>query len=163
MSEVVTQLHIPSRTTDGVSGVVIGMVEGATDDGRPLVCWGRGRRSARPVRAVWMQTPPEWSSCKGLRAVLGFEEGDESKPVLLGLLDSPPIDREAVQTAADAEATTEAKPKVLRIESEQELVLECGKAKISLRADGRVVILGGYVISRSKGVNKIKGGSVQIN
>ena len=33
----------------------------------------------------------------------------------------------------------------------------------NLRADGRVMILGGYVLSRSTGVNKIKGGSVQIN
>ena len=163
MSNVVTQLRIPSQTVDRVSGVVIGMVEGVSDDGRPLVCWGRGGRSVRPASAVWMQTPPDWSNCKGLRVVLGFEEGDESKPILLGLLDSPPVNRETEQTTAEAEATTEAKPKVLRIESEEELVLECGKAKIALRADGRVVILGGYVLSRSTGTNKIKGGSVQIN
>lgn len=163
MSEVVTQLRIPSQTLDEVSGIVVGVVEGVSDDGRPLVCWGRGRRSARPVRAVWMRTPPEWSNCKGVRAVLGFEDGDQSKPILLGLLDSPPTEREEVQTDDDAGAITEEKPKVLRIESEQELILECGKAKIALRADGRVVILGGYVLSRSKGVNKIKGGSVQIN
>jgi len=164
MSEVVTQLRIPSETTDGVSGVVVGVVEGESSDGWPLVRWGRGRRDACQARAVWMETPLKWSTCKGLRAVLGFEDGDENKPIVLGLLDRPSKVAELSTDAfAGSEPASDVKPKVLRIESEQELILECGKAKIALRADGRVVILGGYVLSRSKGVNKIKGGSVQIN
>lgn len=160
MSEVVTQLNIPTETFDGVSGVVVGVVDGETDDGRPLVRWGKGPRRGCPAQVVWMEKPPEWSVCKGLRAALAFEDGDQTKPILLGLLDSPPS---GSQLPTEAQLVTETKPKVLRIESEQELILECGEAKISLRADGRVVILGGYVLSRSKGANKIKGGSVQIN
>jgi hypothetical protein len=104
-----------------------------------------------------MDPPPNWESCVGLRVVVAFEDGDESRPMIMGLLDPPP---EALE-ARDYDG--ERRGKVVRIEGEEELILECGDAKISLRSDGRIVILGGYVVSRSRGVNRIKGGSVQIN
>jgi len=44
-----------------------------------------------------------------------------------------------------------------------QLVLRCGRASITLTAAGKVLIEGAYVSSRSTGVNRIKGGSVQIN
>lgn len=164
MNEVVTQLRIPSETVDRISGVIVAVVEGESDDGRPLVRWESGQRKACAARAVWMKLPPKWSACEGLRVIVGFEDGHETKPILLGLLDSPPsTEKEPAEPLTEADPARDTKPKVLRIESEQELILECGKAKIALRADGRVVILGGYVLSRSTGVNKIKGGSVAIN
>lgn len=148
----------------GVSGVVIGTIEGVAKDGHPLVTWPNGGGSVVAARTVWMASPPNWLDCEGLRVVLGFANGEESRPILLGLLDAPPTKtRVSEVTKEESESLHTLRPKVLRIESEQELVLECGEAKIALRADGRVVILGGYLLSRSKGVNKIKGGSVQIN
>lgn len=164
MSDVVTQLRIPRETADRVSGIVVAVVDGECDNGQPLVRWATGGREAQPAQAVWMKNSPRWSTCKGLRVVLGFEEGNESKPILLGLIDSPPCKEEsAAESSKESDPAIDTKPKILHIESEQELILKCGKAKVALRADGRVEILGGYVLSRSKGVNKIKGGSVQIN
>ena len=157
--EKVTQLRVPGYRVEPVSGVVVAVVVGATAQGSPLVRWGTGEGITRPARGVWMESQPDWTDCEGLRAVIGFEEGDETRPILLGLMDAPP----AAKTPAEGEKPQDTKPEVLRLESEKELILECGKAKIALRADGRVTILGGYVLSRSKGVNKIKGGSVQIN
>jgi hypothetical protein len=49
------------------------------------------------------------------------------------------------------------------IDGKDEIVLRCGHASITLRRNGRVVIRGTYVESRSKGTNRIKGGSVLIN
>ena len=49
------------------------------------------------------------------------------------------------------------------LEAAEEIVLRCGEASITLRSNGRVVVRGTYVETRSKGVNRIKGGSVQIN
>ena len=43
------------------------------------------------------------------------------------------------------------------------MVLRCGKASITLTKAGKVLIEGSYVLSRSTGVNRIKGGSVQLN
>ena len=47
--------------------------------------------------------------------------------------------------------------------AEREIVLRCGKASITLRRNGRVVIRGTYVETRAEGVNRVQGGSVQIN
>ena len=60
-----------------------------------------------------------------------------------------------------AEATLDGKRVVL--EAADEIVLRCGEASITLRRNGRVVIRGTHVESRSRGVNRIKGGAVQIN
>lgn len=132
-----------------IPGVLVWRVTGVDDDGMPLV--GTSNDEARAAQVVWMTDAPDWSKCVGLRAVVALEDGNEERPILLGLLDPPPRTKGV------------SKPKTLRVESERELVIECGKSKIALRADGRIEIRGGHLISRSSGPNKIKGGSVQIN
>jgi hypothetical protein len=47
--------------------------------------------------------------------------------------------------------------------AEDEIVLRCGRASITLTRAGKVLIRGAYLLNRSSGVNRIKGGSVQIN
>jgi hypothetical protein len=51
----------------------------------------------------------------------------------------------------------------VELRGEEEIVLRCGEASLTLRRDGRIVVRGTYVETRSKGVNRIKGGIVQIN
>jgi hypothetical protein len=51
----------------------------------------------------------------------------------------------------------------LVVSAREQLVLRCGKASITLTRAGRVIIRGESLLSRSSGVNRIKGGSVQIN
>jgi hypothetical protein len=51
----------------------------------------------------------------------------------------------------------------VEIEAADEIVLRCGQASIVLRRNGRVVIRGTYIETRSRGVNRVKGGSVEIN
>ena len=64
-----------------------------------------------------------------------------------------------------AHRSIEAKVDGRRVEftAEQEIVFRCGKASIILTRAGKVLIEGEYVLTRSSGVNRIKGGSVQIN
>ena len=47
--------------------------------------------------------------------------------------------------------------------AEREIVLRCGNASITLTRAGKVLITGEYVLTRARGVNRIRGGSVQIN
>lgn len=54
-------------------------------------------------------------------------------------------------------------PRMLRFEAEEEIELRCGGASIVLTRAGKVLLRGAYLLSRSSGVNRIKGGSVQIN
>jgi uncharacterized protein (DUF2345 family) len=53
--------------------------------------------------------------------------------------------------------------KRVRIVAQDEIVLECGSASITLRRNGRIVIRGTYVETSSEGTNRIKGGQVRIN
>lgn len=134
----------------GVAGIVTGEVVGADDAGRPRVAWKDGPSEGVPAGTVWMESAPRWQDCRGLRVAIGFDDGDPARPVVLGLLEPPP-------------RRADGKPRTLRFESGEELILECGESKIVLRADGSITILGVKVVSRARKVNKIRGGSVQIN
>jgi hypothetical protein len=90
----------------------------------------------------------------GREAVLFFEEGDRRRPVILGLLQGP-SPKEMVEVRMDG--------KRLYLSADNEIVLRCGKASLTLTRAGKVLIRGAYLSSRSSGVHLIKGGSVQIN
>jgi len=49
------------------------------------------------------------------------------------------------------------------IEGREEIVLKCGEASITLTKAGKILIRGKYLLNRSTGVNRIMGGSVQVN
>ena len=51
----------------------------------------------------------------------------------------------------------------LIVTAKEQVVIRCGKASITLTRAGKVLIQGEYVLSRSAGVNRVKGGSVQLN
>ena len=53
--------------------------------------------------------------------------------------------------------------KRVNVEAAEEIVLRCGKASITLRSNGRLVIRGTYVEMQASGTNRIKGGAVLIN
>ncbi len=132
-----------------VPGIAVGEVAGVDDKGRPQVRCGESA-VPRTASVVWLPVAPDWSASVGARVVVAYENGDEDQPIIIGLLDAPRTMREA-------------KPRTLRIESERELIIECGKSKIALRADGRIEIRGGHLVSRSTGPNKVKGASIHIN
>jgi hypothetical protein len=94
-----------------------------------------------------------------------FEAERSDQPIIVGLLDPQPSKAPVPETEADAPALKEARVDGRRVvfEAEDEIELRCGEASIILRRNGRVVIRGAYVETRSRGVNRIKGGSVQIN
>lgn len=82
------------------------------------------------------------------------------QPVLLGLRQPLP--------ALEAELPTEGLAAVVdgkrvHLEGQDEVVLRCGKASITMRRNGRIVIRGVQVESRATGRNRIKGGAVLIN
>ena len=70
-------------------------------------------------------------------------------------VDEPKTDPITVETTLDGERLT--------LTADREIVLRCGKASITLTRAGKIIVRGAYILNRSSGVNKIKGGSVQIN
>lgn len=49
------------------------------------------------------------------------------------------------------------------LQADDEVVLRCGDASITLNRNGRIVLKGAYVETTATGINRIKGGAVQIN
>jgi hypothetical protein len=51
----------------------------------------------------------------------------------------------------------------LVLEGHEEIVLRCGRGSITLTANGKIVLKGTELVSRSSGTNKIRGAAVNIN
>ena len=51
----------------------------------------------------------------------------------------------------------------LVLEGEEEVVIRCGEASITLTRSGKILLRGKYLLNSSEGVNRIVGGSVEIN
>jgi hypothetical protein len=102
----------------------------------------------------------------GREVVVMFEEGEADKPIVVGVIQPPPSVRPAAGPETPSQpAALEAKldGRQIVLSAEREIVLRCGQASITLTRAGKVLIRGAYLLSRSSGVNRIKGGSVQIN
>ena len=91
-----------------------------------------------------------------------FEQGDPRAAPRDGPHPAPGGERLAPATEIDGfQATID--DQRLELKAEREIVLRCGKASITLTRAGKILLRGAYIFSRSTGVNKIKGGSVQLN
>ena len=106
----------------------------------------------------------------GQEVVLTFENGDPALPIILGFIQPPPSPGEAHSDAPAARADSamqvieaDVDGKRVRIVAQDEIVLQCGEASVTLRRNGRIVIRGTYVETCSEGTNRIKGGQVRIN
>jgi Domain of unknown function (DUF6484) len=140
------------------AGVSIGELLALTDDGRTVLV--RLSAGAEGVAVRARSTVDLHGAHIGKSLVLMFENGDTARPIVMGVLRgeaaSPFEERPGqVEVFADGER--------LVVSAKEQLVLRCGKASITLTKAGKVLIEGAYVSSRSSGVNRLKGGSVQLN
>jgi hypothetical protein len=101
------------------------------------------------------------------QALLMFENGDPALPIVVTLLATPsatPLIDAALEEEAvglPEEVVVDGERLVLR--GQEEIVLECGRASITLRRDGKIVLRGADILTVASGVQRIKGGKVQIN
>jgi len=152
------------RRTLAPSEVIVGTLAGINDDGQPLV-----RHPLDPSGRLVLarSTVPILPEQIDREVVLAFERGNLGRPIVLGVLRRTPESSQetlgeplaplAVPIAAAVDGQR------LVFSAEREIVLQCGEASITLTRAGKVLIRGTYLLSRSSGVNRIKGGSVQLN
>lgn len=102
--------------------------------------------------------------------LLLFEGGDVSRPVIVGLLfDEPWADAGVVAPPIETRAAPSGRVRAFRdgqevlVEGAERVELRCGKARIILTRSGRIILRGTYISSQSSGVQRIRGGSVEIN
>jgi hypothetical protein len=72
-------------------------------------------------------------------------------------------DRDKVRLTLAAKRRSGTEDEEIEIKASKQLTLRCGESSITLTAAGKIILRGKYIISRSSGVQRIKGGSVQIN
>ncbi|MCA9753794.1 MAG: hypothetical protein KC591_16475 [Gemmatimonadetes bacterium] len=138
-----------------------GRLDGLDDEGRILFRPDEGGDSEPVTIGVAMSDGALVKAARvGQRAlVLAGAPGEE--PVLVALL------RERVAAKArDAgpgalEVHVDGETLVLR--ADQEIELRCGKSRLKLRADGRVMLNGSHIVSASTGPHRIKGATIALN
>jgi Domain of unknown function (DUF6484) len=140
-----------------VDGVVIGVLMGFDEGGAPLVVFpGNPVEQAVPART----TASLGHDHIGAEVALMFEQGDPARPLVMGRILHPEV---ALGAAGNRRLQATIDDQRLELKAEREIVLRCGKASITLTRAGKILLRGAYIFSRSTGVNKIKGGSVQLN
>jgi hypothetical protein len=137
--------QLPFPTPAGVS---VASFAGFDPDGRFLVEVGGGE----PV--VALSTIGLTEADVRTQVVVAYENGHAGRLIIIGRLQE-----RATSPASGIKVDGER----LVIRAEREIELRCGDASIVLTRAGKVLIRGNYVLTRSRGANKIKGAFVDIN
>lgn len=140
----------PPPLASRVDGVVVGRIASVDVSGALRVTFSGAPEQGFAARAM----TPITKGDEGREVALMFEEGDPRRPVVMGKMVSP-LATGQTEAAADGRR--------VEINAEEEIVLRCGESSITLTRAGKIIIRGAYVLSRSSGVNRIQGGSVEIN
>jgi Domain of unknown function (DUF6484) len=160
-----TETAEPSATAPAqrLTGIVIGVLTALGAQREPLVDFpANGRFGPLPARSTTAVAEAD----VGRGVALMFEDGDPTKPILLGLIHDPmplPAEGDVAASVESKAMEVEADGQKVVVSAERELVLRCGGASITLTRAGKILIRGAYVLTRSSGVNRIQGGSVEIN
>jgi hypothetical protein len=139
-------------------GVVVGELLGIKDEGRtPLVSYPRqlGAAAVAARSVVDLHT-----THIGRQVVLVFEDADPARPIIIGAFQS---DRSSLFETRPGHVEVDTDGQRMIISAKEQLVLRCGDASLTLTKDGKVLLRGKHLSSHAFGVNRIKGGSVQIN
>ncbi|WP_256354620.1 DUF6484 domain-containing protein [Variovorax sp. dw_308] len=146
------------RGSESLPAVVTGELIAIADEGRTPMVLFAGQPGTAAVRA---RTVVDLHGAHiGQPVVLMFEGGDASRPIVMGVLrqsEGWPLAEAPAQVEVDVNGER------MIVSAKEQLVMRCGKASITLTKAGKVLIQGSYVLSRSSGVNRVKGASVQVN
>jgi len=140
------------QTETRLPSVIVGRIAAILESGEPMVDFP-GNSSGKLVAA--QSLVPVTTSDTGRNVALTFEDGDPSLPIIVGLFQTPAAKSSQREIKLDEDS--------LILSAKKEVVIQCGKSSITLTSAGKVLIQGEYVLSRSSGVNKIRGGSIQLN
>jgi hypothetical protein len=161
LEQLLAQPMEPRRSAedDGarIHGVLVGTLVGFRERHEPLVTYdGQPGSAALSARA----SVDVFADHIGHQVTLMFEDGDPLRPIVTGRIRVAatwPVSTSSPQVEVDADGQR------LTLAAKDQLVLQCGKASITLTAAGKVIVQGAYLSTRSSGVVRIRGGSIQLN
>ena len=170
-TEVFLQDTAASSAAIAPGEIIIGSIAGIDAQGQPLVDYPENP-SGQP--SVAMTTLGITVAHIGRNVALLFANGDTLRPVIMGLIHSPLHDLIVSYDAKNHQLPTQESSalkvddvtidgKRIVLEGREEVVIKCGEASITLTKAGKILIRGNYLLNRASGVNRIMGGSVQVN
>jgi hypothetical protein len=146
--------------TNSDTGILICTVERVDSAGTPWIRLPGGRECAaitttsiRPDELA-RTTEPDFQVVVALTT-------DTQEPIIVGIV--APCKDPTAESEESLKPVAEIDGQRIELTGQDEVVLRCGNASITLTKAGKILLRGTYVSSRSSGVNRIKGGSVQIN
>jgi len=164
--------------------IIIGSIVDINAEGRPVVDFSENPGTT-PLPALTTLSLTKQHISR--QVALLFNNGDIKQPVIMGLIHNPldellqnfeltpvieadspfPEHQQPVKQAAEISRNNENRVfvdgKHVCIEGTEEVTFKCGKASITLTKSGKILIRGTYLLNRASGVNRIMGGSVQVN
>jgi hypothetical protein len=152
----VAPLRQARSTANSIGQTILGRLVGVGAGGEAWVDLPAEGLTSVPART----TVPLVSEQIGREVLITFVDGSPDRPVVIGVLREPAdVSAHAPQTPLDAIVDGER----IVLTGRKEVVLRCGKASIVLAEDGKVIIKGAKFLATASGLNRIKGGAVQIN
>jgi hypothetical protein len=150
----------PTASSDlSFVNVKVGRIMRFTVDGHPLVDFPGNLLGSLEARSMASTAPLLGRhECINLPVLLVFENGDPGLPIIVGFVADTFL---AQSYQEDPNVSVDGKTIVFNATCE--IVLQSGKSSLTLRSDGKIVIKGAKIVSRSSGEQKIRGASVQLN
>lgn len=166
--------------------IIIGRLTHINTSGEPCVDFP-GNISQEPL--VAMSTISISAQHIDKKVALLFAQGDLYSPVIMGIIHEPlsemlenfntskpdlsdSVDSEKNKIAPDNNLIVEGETEydnvlidgnTITFNAKEKIELECGDSSITLTRAGKIIIKGKYLLNESRGVNRIRGGSVQLN
>ena len=156
------------QSKDQIHGVKVGKIITVDASGQLLVDFpgnSQGRVTARYISSVKLEALRQAAS-SSQDVLFVFENNDPLRPVIIDTISSlvdEIVQSEDIDLKIDEPKDVTIDGERITFDAKEQIVLKCGKASITLTRTGKVLIRGAYLLNRSSGVNRIKGGSVQIN
>ena len=151
-----------------ISGTRIGSITGIDKKGLILIDFPGNTLGPLPARFV--QSIKQKLLKHGVpindKILIIFENDDPGLPIIIDAIcdtldDQAESDAVAFQVQETEDVTIDGRR--VTFDAKEQIELRCGKSSIILTRAGKVLIHGAYLLSRSTGANRIKGGSVQLN
>jgi len=148
--------HLDPDQPQATAGAQVGYVVGFDGEGRPWVDFPANPSGPLAARLALsdIATAEILRDPIGCEVLLVFENNDLAKPIIAGRVrDRLPANGIEIHVRGQR----------FTVETDEDIELRCGDARVRMSRDGKVVVLGNDVVSRARGRNKIKGGTVNIN
>ncbi len=150
---------------------LLGTLAEFDEQGRPLI-----RVALNDQWHTLATTPvvPVSRSDLGRQSVVMLPGASFTAPLLMGFVhtplsmalsqsEKPEREPDADESASYSVEVDEEPARELILEGKEKVVLRCGAASITLTEAGKIILRGEHRVSRSHGVNRILGASVQMN